>query len=661
MQGTPSRQIHLDFHTGPAIPGVGADFDPEVFAKTLKAACVDSVTLFAKCHHGLLYYDTTRAERHPGLMPGLDLLGAQIKACRSVGIRTPIYLSVQCDEYAANLHPEWVCLDPEGVRVGRKPLGSEWGSWQILDMSSPYADFLAEQIEEVVARYAPVDGVFLDMCWDQISLSKWAKAGMKAASLDPTSDVDRKKYANAVTHRYMERYNKLIGKANGGALPGVFYNSRSLAKLNEETKYLKHIEIEALPTGGWGYTYFPLNVRWARNFGLPYIGMTARFHKSWSDFGGYKPNAALKYEVAQMAAHGAGCSIGDQLHPRGVLDPEAYHRISEAYKHIESISQWCVDAVPLTDVAVLRDPTTSDQVLPGTTFEGVIRLLQQLAVQFDLVHHRSDFSKYKLVIVPNLVSGADSVGDRLIEFMNAGGKVILAGMHAITSAPQSLRLAAGIEQVTETSPGMKVVYFRYDRTTLLTAERSDVVCYDGTASLLPARGAIMPAFIVESYFERSWDRFSGHGQTPPAKLLKGGPVTVTTQAAAFGFDVFKAFAEHGQEHLKRLFAFVIRTLLPDPIIRCEMPSHAELSVTQQHGRSIVHILSYAPQRRTPLLEIVEEATPLVNRKISLKLSSPPKSVTRQPSGEPMNFEYAGGYASVLLTSDAGHDLLVFEQ
>jgi hypothetical protein len=76
----PFRQIHLDFHTGPAIPDVGSKWDADLFGDTLKEARVNSITLFAKCHHGHLYYDTKRAERHPGLTPGLDLLGEQLQA-----------------------------------------------------------------------------------------------------------------------------------------------------------------------------------------------------------------------------------------------------------------------------------------------------------------------------------------------------------------------------------------------------------------------------------------------------------------------------------------------------------------------------------------------------------------------------------------------------
>ncbi|MBT7702443.1 MAG: hypothetical protein HN700_19305 [Verrucomicrobia bacterium] len=46
------RQIHLDFHTSPAIPGIGEAFDKASYQQTLKAACVDSITTFAVCHHG---------------------------------------------------------------------------------------------------------------------------------------------------------------------------------------------------------------------------------------------------------------------------------------------------------------------------------------------------------------------------------------------------------------------------------------------------------------------------------------------------------------------------------------------------------------------------------------------------------------------------------
>jgi hypothetical protein len=129
----PFRQIHLDFHTGPAIPDVGRDFDARAFARTMRQAHVNSVTVFAKCHHGHLYYATKRPERHPGLATSLDLLRGQVDALHAEGIRAPIYISVQCDEYAADTHPEWTARRPDSSMVAWRGDGKTWFNpgWQI--------------------------------------------------------------------------------------------------------------------------------------------------------------------------------------------------------------------------------------------------------------------------------------------------------------------------------------------------------------------------------------------------------------------------------------------------------------------------------------------------------------------------------------------------
>ena len=46
------RQVHLDFHTSAQCPDVARDFDPQVFVETLKLGHVDTINIFAKCHHG---------------------------------------------------------------------------------------------------------------------------------------------------------------------------------------------------------------------------------------------------------------------------------------------------------------------------------------------------------------------------------------------------------------------------------------------------------------------------------------------------------------------------------------------------------------------------------------------------------------------------------
>ena len=64
--------MHLDFHTSSACKNVGAKFDSATFAETVKMGHVDSVTIFAKCHHGFSYYPTKVGTMHPSL--GFDLM-----------------------------------------------------------------------------------------------------------------------------------------------------------------------------------------------------------------------------------------------------------------------------------------------------------------------------------------------------------------------------------------------------------------------------------------------------------------------------------------------------------------------------------------------------------------------------------------------------------
>src|SRR5205085_9417788 len=134
----------------------------------------------------------------------------------------PIYISVMCDEFAADTHPEWICRAPDGKTVGAGPLEA---GWQIVDMSSPYQEYLAEQTREVLRLFRPVDGIFFDMCWDQPSVSNYAKEAMEREGLDAEKEEDRNKHAHLVALRYMKRFAKMVKDVTRGAT--IFFNGRS--------------------------------------------------------------------------------------------------------------------------------------------------------------------------------------------------------------------------------------------------------------------------------------------------------------------------------------------------------------------------------------------------------------------------------------------------
>ncbi|MFA6291687.1 MAG: alpha-amylase family protein [Victivallales bacterium] len=652
----PFRQIHLDFHTGPNILDVGKDFDADAFADQLVEARVNSVTLFAKCHHGHLYYNTKHPARHPGMKKDLNLLGEQVEALHKRGIRAPIYLSVQCDEFAANTHPEWRVVLPENKLAG-SPLDA---CWHIVDMSSPYQDYLADQLSEVLKLFRPVDGIFLDMCWDQQSISTWALAGMSKANLNPEKEEDRIAYSHKVSLNYMARYKGIVDKASGKKEAPVAFNSRPLWNMAEEKKFLRHIEIEALPTGGWGYMYFPLNVRFARTFGLPTLGMTGRFHKSWADFGGLKPQAALMYECCQMLAHGARCSVGDQLHPRGTLDAGVYDMIGSVYSHVEACEPWCDGAKPVTDIAVLRAPEGGYHTKPGNANEGAVRALTQLGYQFDFIALNSSFDAYKTIIVPEGVTVAPELASRLKTFVSKGGSVLFSGQAGFDSEGKPvLGELQGVSNAGESPFTCTYMRFQGDFAKGIAAN-SDHVMYEKGLRLKAKPGAEGFVRIIEPYFERSWEHFSSHNQTPGDKISPYVAAVRKGQIITCAFPVFKTYGSHGNLASRHLIAKMMGLLLPEPLLRVSAPSFVETTVTRQAKRTIVHLLSYAPVRRTPNLDIVEEASLVRDLPISLRLPNAPKKVMLQPAGEEISFKYNKGYAELVLPELNGHAMIVFE-
>jgi hypothetical protein len=99
------RKVHLDFHTSPYIPNIGECFDKKQFQEQLIKGNVQSITLFAKGHHGYMMYPSKVGTMHPNLK--FDLIGKQIEAAHEIGVKAPIYIPVGWSDLDSITHPEW--------------------------------------------------------------------------------------------------------------------------------------------------------------------------------------------------------------------------------------------------------------------------------------------------------------------------------------------------------------------------------------------------------------------------------------------------------------------------------------------------------------------------------------------------------------------------
>jgi hypothetical protein len=670
------RQVHLDFHTSPLIPGVGADFDPDAFARTLTEAHIDSITCFAVCHHGMFYYPTKVGQMHPHLQR--DLLGEQIAACHQHGIRVPAYITVVWNEHQANLHPEWRQIAPDGRPAGRRPLELVGKTeWQWLCMNSPYADHVATVVDEVLRTY-PVDGLFMDivMTVKPGCVCRYCLAEMREQGLNPERDEDLQRHALAVERRFMARISNLAWSLRPD-LP-VFYNSRlRLAgdpQLGNrpETPYFSHWEIESLPSGGWGYTHFSLYARYFQTLGKPMLGMTGAFHRSWADFGTVKGQAALDYECFRALALGAQCSIGDQMHPRGVLNPETYRRIGRTYAQVEAKEPWCRDATPLAEIGLLlpHDLLSGTRALGLDSESGALHLLLELGMQVAVIDADADFSAYRVLVAPDTVRLDNDLATRLRAYLTAGGALILSHEAGLTLDGSAFVLAQelGLEYLGPSRDDVE--FLRPVQGLEREVPAMDHVLYERGSAVRAWEGTTVLGELIPPYFSRTWEHFNSHAQTPPDPTAPHdlAALTIRGRVAYVSHPIFRAYHLHGYPVYREIIAALLRRLLPDPLVRVEAPTTAEVTLLRQQApagdlaeRLICHILHYVPQRRTPDLDLVEDVIPLYDVSLAVRTGWTPSAAYLAPQHTALPVTMNDGYAQVRVPRIDGHAMVVLER
>lgn len=660
MRTQPFRHIHLDFHTSPLIPDIGSEFDPQEFVATLQQASVNSIAVFAKCHHGMSYYPTKIGVKHPRLER--DLLGEMVAACKQAGIRVVAYTTVVWDEYMATLHPEWRQMDETGKLVGRSPLAAGHFTWQWLCLNTPYIDYVAAHTAEILERYAP-DGIFYDIVMQSPCLCRFCQDGMRQEGLNPGELADRKQYALRVAERCMQRLSRVVWDVNPAS--SVFFNSRlrydtgtQNSSRNEEA-YYSHWEIESLASGGWGYSHFPLAARYfqALTPRKSISGMTGRFHKSWADFGALKNQAALEYECFRILASGCTCSVGDQLHPRGKLDPAVYRRIGAVYAEVARKEPWCQDVAPRVEIGVINASADDPNQLSKID-EGVMRMLLETQYQFEFIDVEAAFERYPLLILPDVIRLTPALRQKLTAYCAQGGKLLASYQSGLLSDAPQFGLDFGVTYQGEYAYAPS--YIRFNDSFSQRIEPMDHVMYDQSSQVIANAGADVFAQIVAPYFNRTWEHFSSHTHTPPDQLTPYPAITRRGNAIYLASAVFGAYIEHGYRVYRDMVQQCLELLLPGKLVVSELPPTAEVTLMQQENRLIVHILHYIPQRTARQIDILEAVIPLYRQQVSVKAAQPPKTVYLAPEQRPLEFTYADGYAHVVVPEIRGHQMVVME-
>jgi hypothetical protein len=659
------RQVHLDFHTSPLIPDIGSRFDAGAFGQAFRAAHVDSVTLFAKCHHGHSYHPTRVGSMHPGL--GFNLLRAQIDALHAVGIRTPVYLSATWDEHAASTHPEWRIVAPDNslpTTSGRP----ERPGWAYLDYATGYLDYLCAQTDEVLQMFPDADGIFMDISFQLPSISQGARAAMTARGLDWTRPEDREAFAGISVQTYFDRVTATV-RQRDSKMP-LFFNSGHIRRglRQHYLDHYTHLELESLPTAGWGYEHFPLSARYVEQMGLPFLGMTGKFHWLWGEVGGYKTPDALIYECGAMLAQGARCSIGDHLHPTGQIDATTMRVIAPAYRWVAEREPWCQDTVGRAEIGLLSVEAAGHPVLTGRPNRNIIaddaavRVLMEGQFSFDVLDRDSDFSAYRLIILPDEVRVDAALAAQLRAYLDQGGRLLMTGESGL--APEGgFALDIGAEWLGRSAMAGGD-YLLPDPGLRADGVDDPLFMYRPSEQVRLTTGLALGQ-VFDPYFDRTLRHFSGHVNAPSQPDPAGFPAIVEHGAVLWAaHPVFTCYHQSGAVAMLQIAErLILRALGRTPMIRTSLPraGRATLRHSTTRGTDILHLMHATPALRGTLggqpIQPIQDLITLSGIEVSLAVPRPVAAVTLVPEMTALDVVQSDGRITFRVPRLRGHQMV----
>lgn len=657
------RQVHLDFHTSEKIDGIGKDFDKKQFQDMLKLGHVNTINIFAKCHHGWGYNADAKAnEPHPGLK--INLLKEMIDACHEIGVLCPTYLSAGLDEKVARSHPEWLFRN--------KNESTTWASnfdqpgYHMFCMNSGYLEYLKSHVLEILADYNG-DGIWLDIVGERLCYCQNCIKLALEKGYDPENVDDMLKLGKETYIKYYQTINNAI-KEVAPESP-IFHNSGHIKRGRYDLMGVNtHLEIESLPTGGWGYDNFPLSARYLQNVGKEFLGMTGKFHSTWGEFGGFKHPNALRYESSLALSVGAKFSIGDQMHPYGKLEFATYELIGKAYSEVEAKEEYCRDTTNVAQIAFITVEAgyatgNIDKEVPNDKAKasdlGALRILQEGQYLFDIIDASMQIDKYKIVVLPDYVRLDDSLKAKLEKFISNGGKILSTGDSGLLMDEDKFGIDLGVTYKGVDPYCPAYVHPEFD---LKDLSKSAYVMYSEANLIEKAEGTTTLAYNESSFFNRSTFAFSSHFHTPNNPDAKADAIIESKNGIYVPWKMFAEYSTTGHIINKQIIHQLIDRLLgEDKMLKSNLCVPGVITVRNQptSNRHLVHVL-YGCAVKRGNVEVIEDIPTIHNTTVTLKCFDKVGKVYEAVGGKELSFTFTNGVLEFTIPEFNCHTIIVVE-
>ena len=297
-------------------------------------------------------------------------------------------------------------------------------------------------------------------------------------------------------------------------------------------------------------------------------------------------------------------------------------------------------------------------------------MLLELHQQFDLITAQTcpDFSRYKLLVLPDRAIADAETAARLRDFVSGGGKMLLSHHALLDDGQFALSEEMGVSFIGDAASNPD--YYQITSKDLFgpVARENFAYClYEGpSARVAPQPGTEILADAYQTYFNRTGEHFISHGVTCPLPNKADYPAVTQKGNVVYIYGpIFTAYQKHGALSFRALVGGCISRLLPDPLLVTDAPASTEVTLMQQatdtgEVRHIAHLVNYSPQRRgSAHVEVLDAPIPLHNVEVSIKEAGEINKAFALRSGTELPITKSAGRVSVVVPYVNAHEMVVF--
>ena len=465
------RRLLVDTHV-PDWDDLLTEFDPAEYVKTVAGSGFQSLMQYANSHAGLSLWRTKLGQMHKG-MRGRDYFGEVMEQCRVHSLHRVAYYSLVYDDWAFQTYPDWRIL-PEG---GYDPvLYSRMGT---VCINSPYREHALACLRELVGNY-DFGGIFLDMTfWPTVCYCPHCTARFwKEQNAEPPRIVDWTDPEWRAFQKARERWMREFALESTQAIKQtrpiqVFHQFSSIFDPWQYGISLEQNEASDFCSGDFygGATEFSLVCKAYHSLSRtqPFEFMTSRTI-GLGDFETTKPFGQLLLESSIPAVHSGACLFIDAFKPNGTVNTHAYECLSQihaqhdpyeqflggelqgdvaVYFDKESLYDPSINKVPAGMAAPIHTqggphlglaaPAVADMRLPHReALIGAARILREAHIPHGVITNVTldQLSRYRAVIVPNVLEMTPEQAERFRAFVRSGGVLYASGPSSLQIVDQ---------------------------------------------------------------------------------------------------------------------------------------------------------------------------------------------------------------------------------